>query len=111
MEFLLKKINIELPQIANSDSVLITDVIPAKKWENGVATDITFAYKYKAICPRNGFISFNIKIEGKALLTQKEIDDNGGSIEIRPKNFHGKFFVSKNKDVIFVATATGLEVV
>lgn len=111
MVSLLTKIAIELAQVANSESILIIGVAPIKKWENGVATDITIGHKYKAICPRNGFISFDIKIEGKALLTQKEIDDNDGSIEITPINFQGKFFINKNKDVIFVATATGLEVV
>lgn len=107
----LNKIIITLIQVANYDSVFITGIRPVREWKDGKVTDNIIGYKYNAICHKNGYCCVDINIKGKPLFSQEDIDDNDGSIEVKPINFEGRFFQNKNKDVIFTATATDLLVV
>lgn len=108
----ITKMTFSLDEIANSPTVIITDVSQIKKFENGVVTDEVIGYRYSAVCPCNKYEQIFIKTnEKKPSVTLEEIENNGGSIEAEVIGFEGRFYQNKAKDILFTAKAEKIQVV
>lgn len=103
---------LSLIEIAKSETVKLIGSKQDVKYENGVKTDIIVGTRYTVVCPNNGFQTFSVKIkEENPSITQEEINNSGGSIDVTFIGFEGKFFQNKNKDVLFSAKADKIEVI
>lgn len=108
----INKIKITLPQVAGADTVLITSVRQVKEFQDGKSTDKTIGYSYSVVCPSNKYEQINIKVEqAQPVITNEELEAKGGTVKAKVKGFEGKFYQNKNKEVLFSAVATGIEVV
>lgn len=108
----INKISFSILQVAKSDTVIITEVRQWKEFVNGVVTNKVIGYIYQVVCPCNCYEAFSIKVEEKApAITPEELEAKGGTVKAKPKNFVGKFYQNKNKEILFTAKATSMEVV
>lgn len=113
----LKMININkviftLAQVANSDIVFITEVRPVKEYQEGKPTEKILGYSYTVVCPANKFEAFIIKVEQQQpAITHQELESRGGTVKAKVKGFQGKFYQNKNKEILFTARATEMEIV
>ncbi|WP_085833818.1 hypothetical protein [Clostridium merdae] len=99
-----------LQQIANSDTLLLTDFFPVKEFVDGKSTDKIVAYRYVCVCPMNKYEQIAIRIEQtEAILTPEELSSKG-SIKVKPKGFEGRFYRDRSGEYQFTAKATTLEV-
>lgn len=75
------------------DKLLLTAVVPYKRYENGNATDEVEGYRYVVACTAHNLDKISVKIPGKQLL-----DDPAGGyptvvftgLEIRPYVMNGQ---------------------
>lgn len=109
--FKINQILFTLPQIANGDTLLLTDVAPFKEYVDGKSTDKTIGYRYTCVCPANKYEQITIKVEeAKPILTAEEIAAKG-AVKVKPKSFEGRFYRDRNGDYQFTAKAASMEVV
>lgn len=107
----ISTILLPLSSIAHSDTVLLIDVVEQKQFENGQITDTIIGYKCKVVCPGNKYQMLGVKLKHKPSITQSDIDKNNVSLKVQFKNFSGKLFQGKDKQVYISAQADELMIV
>ncbi|WP_160690739.1 hypothetical protein [Clostridium sp. C2-6-12] len=107
----LNKIIVTLIQVAGSDTVLITDVKPLRTFVDGKITDDISNYSYTVVCPDNKYETFSVKIESKQPIITLEELESEGAIKAKIKGFEGRFYLNRDKEVLFTSKATGLEII
>lgn len=102
---------LNLQQIANGDTLLLTDIAPVKEFVDGKYTDKVIGFRYTCVCPQNKFEQISIRIEGvKPVITPEELSVKG-TIKVKPKNFEGRFFRDRSGEYRLSAKAESLEVI
>lgn len=108
----LNQIIITEQQVTKGGPIICTSVRPVKEYKDGKPTDNIIGYNYTIICPSNKYAQIQLKIEQpQPTITLEELEAKGGSVKVKVKAFEGKFFQNPNRDVLFTAKATAIEVV
>lgn len=95
----------------NGDIILI-DVRSLAEYVDGKRTDNIVGHAYICVAPANKYTQFSVKIEGKKpVISNEELEANGGSVMIDVVEFEGRFYQNANKDVLFTAKASKIEVI
>lgn len=100
-------------QVAKGENLIIVGVKPVKEFKDGKKTDNVIGYSYSVVCPSNHYEQFFIKVEqSQPVITPEELDAKGGAIKVKAvKGFTGKFYQNGDKDILFSAKATDIEVI
>ena len=108
-------INVTIEQAACSDTVLVTDMREAFKYENGKRTDVSDGFRYNVVAPSNKYVDFTIKTQRPFVTPEQLAAAKDGVVKVRVKGFAGRFYRIRssngNIDYAFTATAESLEVV
>lgn len=101
-----------LTQVAKSNEVLLTGVMPFRNYIEGKPSDNIAGYKYTVVCPANKYESFTVKIPQEApTITAEQLEAAGGAIKATFKGFEGKFYRdSRSGEYLFTSKALEVEV-
>lgn len=113
MKKIINNIIITAEQICNSKdtAVLLVSVRKGIEYANGKPTGNIDHYKYDSALPYNQFEKIPVKIKGNPLVTQEQLEKNGGTLKVRFKNLTGKLYRTSTGEYSLSASADGLEVV
>ena len=113
MRKIINNIIITAEQICNSKDtvVLLVSVRKGVEYVNGKPTGNTDHHKYDSALPYNQFEKITVKIKGDPLVTQEQLEKNGGTLKVRFKNMTGKLYRTSTGEYSLSASADGLEVV
>lgn len=110
----IEKIIFNIQQINNgSDSILVTEVRPLKKYVDGKSTEEIEGFRYLCILPANKYEQVSIKVENLTpAITSEELEAKGGTVKAKVKGFEGRFYKdSSSGEYRFTGKATAIEVV
>ena len=85
------------------DSLMLTEVLPYKKYENGKPTEEIEGYRYVVACPNMGLDKIGIKIKGK----QQMANPDGTFPIVRFSDLEVRPYVA-NGVLALTATATAV---
>lgn len=100
-----------LLQVANGDTLWLTDIFPVKAFVDGKPTDKIIGFRYVCVCPANKFEKISIKVEQDAPIISSDELAAKGHVKVKVKDFEGRFYRDRNGEYQFTAKATALEVV
>lgn len=108
----INQIIFTLPQIANGDTLLLTDILPVKEFIDGKSSDKIIGFRYTCVCPLNKYEQITIRVEEtKPVITNEELSAKG-AVKIKPRGFEGRFYKDGNSgEYRFTGKATAIEVV
>ena len=107
----LNQITITESMITQNGKIILINIREIKEYVNGKRTDKVTGYAYECIAPDNKYSQFVVKINSKRpVITNDELENLGGSVEVTLTDFSGRFYQNSSKDVMFTATASGIEV-
>lgn len=107
----LNQIVITENQVTKGGQTICTNVRPVKEYKDGKPTDNVIGYNYTVVCPSNKYEQFSIKVEQQQpVITPEELESKGGSVKVKVKNFEGRFYQNAEKQILFTAKATAIEV-
>lgn len=107
----LNQIRVTEEMILQNGPMILIEIRPIAEYVDGKKTDRILGYAYNCVAPSNKYAQFTIKVnQKKPVLTNEELENLGGSTEIQATDFEGKFYQNSNKDVLFTATASAIEV-
>ena len=97
--------------ITKNGKIILINIREVKVFVDGKRTDEVSGYAYELIAPNNKYCQFVVKVNSKKpLITNDELESLGGSVEVTLTDFAGRFYQNSSKDVMFTATASGIEV-
>lgn len=107
----LNQITITEDMITRKGKVMLIGIREIKEYKEGVRTQNTIGYAYECIAIDNLYRQFVVKVNSKKpVITNDELENLGGSVEVTLTDFAGRFYQNSSKDVMFTASATGIEV-
>ena len=82
------------------------------EYQGGQKTDKVVGYAYNCVATANKYAQFTVKvIQKKPVITNEELENLGGQVEVTFNDFVGRFYQNASKEVLFTATASGIEVI
>lgn len=98
-------------QVTKGGPMLYIGGRPVKEFKDGKSTEKIVGYSYTIVCPSNKYEQFQLKVEQpQPLLTPEELEAKGGTVKVKVKGFEGRFYQNAEKQIIFTAKATAIEV-
>lgn len=108
----LNQIHITENMITQSGKIILIGIREIMDYVEGKRTDKVIGYSYECIAPSNKYAQFNVKVtQKKPVISNDELENLGGSVEVIFTDFAGKFYQNASKEVVFTATAAGIEVI
>ena len=89
----ITKIKLTIQQVANSDTVLITDVRELKEFVDNKVTDKTIGWIYSVVAPANKYAGFSIKVNDLIpAITKEDLEAKGGTVKAKVKGYEGTIY-------------------
>lgn len=108
----INQLQVTINMINPNRSNLLTEVRELMEYQGGQRTDKIIGYAYTCVATGNKYAQFTVKVnQKKPVITNEELESLGGSVEVTFTDFVGKFYQNASKEVVFSATAAGIEVI
>jgi len=110
---MLTKIQLTPQQICGNPngSCILLEISEWKEFVDGKATDNVVGVKLGVVCPDNMYEKLTVKVKGKVVLTNEQLQQKGGQLKIAFKNLTGKFYRTNSGEYGLSCSADGFEVV
>ena len=107
--FEITKLKTTLENInGGSSTVKVTGVREWWEYKNGTRTDKQLGYNYKVVLIGGGYDKINVKIQGRATITQADLDNSNGSLDAVIEGYIGQPYKMANGDYDLSGTATSI---
>lgn len=108
----LNQIQVSLDMITLNGSSILIGVREIMEYQGGQRTDKIIGFAYTCVATGNKYAQFTVKVnQKKPIITNEELENLGGQVEVLFTDFVGKFYQNASKEVIFTSTAAGIEVI
>lgn len=108
----LNQIHITENMITQNGKIILIGIREIVEYAEGQRTDKIIGFAYTCVATGNKYAQFTVKVnQKKPVITNEELENLGGQVEVLFTDFVGKFYQNASKDVIFTSTAAGIEVI
>ncbi|MDH8678655.1 hypothetical protein QE109_10880 [Fusibacter bizertensis] len=108
----LNQIHITENMITQNGKIILIGIREIVEYVEGQRTDKTIGYAYNCVATGNKYAQFIVKVnQKKPVISNEELENLGGQVEVLFTDFVGKFYQNASKEVIFTSTAAGIEVI
>jgi len=93
----------------NGECVLLS-VSPLEEYVDGKPSGKVVGQKYHIVCPDKQYEKFIVKIKGKPIITNDQLQQKGGQVKVVFDNLTGKFYTTNSGEHAVSCNADGMEV-
>ena len=108
----LTKIKLNATQICGNDDgeSILLNVSSLEEYVDGKPNGKVIGQKYHIVCPNNSYEKFIVKIKGKPVITNDQLQQKGGQVKVVFDNLTGKFYRTNSGEYAVSCNADGMEV-
>ena len=100
-------------QISGNDAgeCVLLSVSPLEEYVEGKPSGKVVGQKYHIVCPDRQYEKFIVKIKGKPMITNDQIQQAGGQVRVIFENLTGKFYRTNSGEYALSCNADSAEVI
>lgn len=112
MNNIITKITLTTSQISGNDAgeCVLLSVSPLEDYIEGKPSGKVVGQKYHIVCPDRQYEKFIVKIKGKPIITNDQLQQKGGQVKVAFDNLTGKFYRTNSGEYAVSCNADGMEV-
>ena len=106
------EVKLTVSQICGNDEgeCILLSVSPLEEYVEGKPSGKVVGQKYHIVCPDRQFEKFIVKIKGKPIITNDQLQQKGGQVKVVFDNLTGKFYRTNSGEYAVSCNADGMEV-
>ena len=107
------EVKLTVSQICGNDEgeCVLLSVSPLEEYIDGKPSGKVVGQKYHIVCPNNKYEKFIVKIKGKQMITNDQIQQAGGQVRVIFENLTGKFYRTNSGEYALSCNADSAEVI
>lgn len=106
------EVKLTVSQICGNDEgeCILLSVSPLEEYVEGKPSGKVVGQKYHIVCPDRQFEKFIVKIKGKPIITNDQLQQKSGQAKVIFENLTGKFYRTNSGEYAVSCNADGMEV-
>lgn len=106
------EVKLTVSQICGNDEgeCVLLSVSPLEEYVDGKPSGKVVGQKYHIVCPDKQYEKFIVKIKGKPIITNDQLQQKGGQVKVVFDNLTGKFYKTNSGEHAVSCNADGMEV-
>ena len=107
------EVKLTVSQICGNDEgeCVLLSVSPLEEYIDGKPSGKVVGQKYHIVCHNNKYEKFIVKIKGKPMITNDQIQQAGGQVRVIFENLTGKFYRTNSGEYALSCNADSAEVI
>lgn len=113
MSNMITKLILTPEQITGNENgeCILLNVSSLEDYIDGKPSGKVIGQKFHVVCPQNQYEKFTVKMKGKPIITNDQIQQKGGQVKVAFENLTGKFYRTSSGEYAVSCNADGMEVI